>query len=126
MILFKLVHDMQPALQTAVWMHIFKNFLCESTLQKLKYSCHFKKNTECHFKPPVFKVEHLTTKFVKGQRLWHADVSLRAHTCLFSRFTAKMNFFLGPISCSLGGSRTKMIIKDWQILLLGMVNLILK
>lgn len=69
------------------------------------------------FYPPVFRAEHLTAKSVKGQLLWHAVVSLGAHTCLVSRVTAKMNLFLGPINCSLGGSSTKMIIKDWQILL---------
>lgn len=53
----------------------------------------------------------MTAKFTKGQLRWHAGVPVRAHTCLFLRFTAKMNLFLGSISCSSVASRNKMIAK---------------
>ena len=78
-----MAHPILPALQTAVWMHKFKTLFSEPTLQKLKSPCHFKKNTRCHIKPPAFKVEHLTAKFVKGQLLQHVGIPVRAHTCLF-------------------------------------------
>lgn len=35
MILFHMAHLIQPALQTAVWLHKFKNLYSESVLQKL-------------------------------------------------------------------------------------------
>lgn len=49
------------------------------------------------FKAPAFKVEQLTAKFVKGQLLGHAGVPVRAHTCLFLRFNAKMSLLPGSI-----------------------------